>query len=763
MNKETFPIRGMHCASCASIISKKLGKLPGVESCDVNFATEKASISFDESKVSVDQMNKTIEPLGYSLTGNQPHAMMSMDHSMHEGMDHSEHLGLSQTKDEKLKELAKLKTKINFIMPISLMIFFIMMWDISSKFLSSIPLFPIPMELFNPILFLLSSVSLFWIGKPYLDGVKRFIQHGVANMDSLVGIGTGTAYIYSTILLLFPFVGKQLSLPEYTYFDVTIVVIGFITFGKYLETKSKLKTGEAIEKLLSLQAKTALVLRDGKEVEIPLSEVVIDDIIIVKPGAKIPVDGVITSGSSSIDESMISGEPLPVDKHVGDLVIGATINKQGVFEFRATKIGSETVLSQIITMVENAQGSKAQIQNLADKISSIFIPVVLVIAVVTFVLWIAVGSIFLGFTSALSFGLLSFVGILVIACPCALGLATPTAIIVGVGKGAEHGILIKNAESLEKLHKVTTIVFDKTGTITQGKPVVTDILSLNEEYEEKDIIQFAGSLEKHSQHPLAQAVSEKAKEHTLWEVSDFSELEGVGVRGIIDNKETIIQKPSQKEMEIPAIANLQESGKTVVIVLVAQKQIGAIAISDTIKENARASIVRLHKLGIKTAMLTGDNTKAAHFIAKEAGIDEVFSEILPNEKSDIIEKLQKTGNVVAMVGDGINDAPALTRADVGIAMATGTDIAIESSDITLLGGDIEKVAQAIVLSKKTMRTIKQNLFWAFIYNIVGIPVAAGILYPIWGIVLNPVFAGLAMAFSSVSVVTNSLLLKRSRI
>jgi Cu2+-exporting ATPase/Cu+-exporting ATPase len=446
-------------------------------------------------------------------------------------------------------------------------------------------------------------------------------------------------------------------------------------------------------------------------------------------------------------------------------VIGGTINKQGSFTYTTTKIGSDTMLSQIIQLVEQAQGSKAQIQNLADKVSSIFVPTVLVIAVITFIIWVTVGSIYLGPATAVSYGLLAFVGILVIACPCALGLATPTAIIVGVGRGAEHGILIKNAESLEKLYKVNTVVLDKTGTITKGKPMVTEIISLDPNISEKKLLQFAASVEYLSQHPLANAIVEGWNgkyTSSLLKVDHFYETEGVSVEGIAEKNKIVVRKPNKSDSLISEIDNLQSDGKTVVVVEIANKKVGIVAISDTVKSNAKQTIQKLHKLRIHTVMLTGDNQKAAQFIAKQVGIDDVKSEVLPQDKSRIIKQLQHEGKVVAMVGDGINDAPALTQAEVGIAMATGSDIAIDSADITLLGGDIEKIPQAIKLSRSTIRTIKQNLFWAFIYNVIGIPVAAGVLYPILGIFLNPVFAGLAMALSSVSVVSNSLLLKKGR-
>ena len=508
-----------------------------------------------------------------------------------------------------------------------------------------------------------------------------------------------------------------------------------------------------------------MVIRDGLETEISINEVKIGDIIIVKPGAKIPVDGIIVEGQSSIDESMITGEPVPVDKKAGDAVIGATINKQGNIRFSAVKIGADTMLAQIIKTVQEAQGSKAPIQDLADRVAAVFVPVVLGVAVLAFVLWISLGINTLGLSAALTHAILSFVGVLVIACPCALGLATPTAIIVGVGKGAEYGILIKNAESLEKLSRVDTVVFDKTGTITKGEPEATDIVAIDDKFSENEIIKYGASVEKLSEHPLARAIVRLAvgRKITLYPVSNFSAMEGVGVTGEIYEKNVVVRKPSVKEVMGGRISKLQEQGKTVVLIEVEGAVAGAVALSDTIKDGATEAIAKLHRQNIKTVMLTGDNLHAANYIAKLAGIDEVIAQVLPGQKADKIKELQAHGKKVAMVGDGINDAPALAAADVGIAMATGTDVAIESAGVALLGGDIKKVPQAIELARATMRTVKQNLFWAFIYNLIGIPLAAGVLYPLWGITLNPVFAGLAMAFSSVSVVSNSLRLKTKKL
>jgi P-type Cu+ transporter len=738
MTKQIFKINGMHCASCANIISDKLVKLEGIKKADVNFATEKAQVEYDPEKTSLEKINNEVGKLGYTLFLNE--------------------LGVDG------QDLLDQKTKIRFVFPVAILVFAFMMWDIASHMLHFLPIFPVSMEISNVILFALSSIVIFWIGKPFLDGVVRFARYRVANMNTLIGMGTFAAYIYSAVITLLPQVKTSLYLPETTYFDVVIVVIGFVSLGKYLEARSKLKTGEAIKKLLGLQAKTALVVRNGKEIELPISEVIVGDIIIVKPGAKISVDGKIIEGKTSIDESMITGEPIPVDKIVGDLVVGATINKQGSFKFKAVKVGSDTMLAQIIKMVENAQGSKAPIQALADRVSSIFVPVVLIIALIALALWLILGIPAIGFSVALSYAILSFVGVLVIACPCALGLATPTAIIVGVGKGAEYGILIKDAESLEKLSGVDTLVIDKTGTITRGNPEVTDIVVLGASLSEKDILKYAGSAERMSEHPLAQAIVKEALRQKVLLVSssDFHALEGVGIKAFVDQKNIYIRKPMDSDND-KGLIGLQRQGKTVVVVEINGKRAGLIALSDTLKPEAKEAIYRIQKQGIKVVMLTGDNSLTAQYIARQAGIDEAIANVLPQEKAGKIKELQNQGKKVAMAGDGINDAPALVQADVGVAMATGTDVAIESAGITLLNGDVIKLAQAIELSRATMRTIKQNLFWAFVYNVIGIPVAAGLLYPFWGITLNPIFAGLAMAGSSVSVVSNSLRLRAKKL
>lgn len=786
--KQTFSVEGMHCASCSQLIKRRLTKLPGVTTADVNYGSETASVAFNPETISIDTMNTELQKMGYTLHSDEKHG--SGDMPSHDDVstkpqhhdqihppttqtetpvsEHAEHIGLSIPKQKKLEELDELKKRTEFSMPIALLIFVVMVWDIASS-IFSLPSFPIPMDIFNPISFILASIILFWIGKQYIVAVGRFIRYRIANMDALVGIGTLTAYVYSSIILLFPGISQYLRLPEGLYFDVTIVVIGFITLGKYLETRSKLQTGEAIEKLLNLQAKHAVVLRDGKEIEIPIYDVVVNDIVIIKPGQKIPVDGILTLGSTAVDESMITGESLPSDKNPGDAVIGATMNTYGSIRMRATKVGDETMLSHIIQMVRDAQGSKAPIERLADSVSSIFIPSVLVISGVTLLFWLIIGPILMPTAPNISIGLLAFVGILVIACPCAMGLATPTAIIVGVGKAAQHGILIKNAESLEKFSSIDTIVLDKTGTLTKGKPEVTDIETVRE-FDEKTMLTILASLEHHSEHPLAHAITKKAEDTglKLKDVQDFRILPGKGLTGTIGKIPYFAGNTKlAQDMHLTPNASITDrfstEGKTPIMLMTKKEILGYAGIADTIKDEAKDAITALHRMNLTVTMLTGDSKKTAQFIAHQLGIDRVIAEVLPKDKALAIENLQKEGHHVAMVGDGINDAPALARADVGIAMGTGTDVAIESAGITLLGGNITKLPQAARLARLTMRVIKQNLFWAFSYNIILIPVAAGILYPFTGLLLNPGLAAFAMAASSISVVGNSLRLRHFRI
>ena len=752
----------MHCASCAGIIERVFKKTEGVSSAEVNYATEATKVSFDETKTSPEKLSKKIEHLGYSLVAT--------------GAEET------QPKNLKLLELSDMKKKLITAIPLAVISILIMAWDILSLY-KVVPMMSDTIKtFFNHLLPLMATYTLFVVGKPYLLGFYRFLRYGKANMDTLIGLGTISAYLYSFIIFAFTDLLKPYLNVGSTYFDVTIVVITFITLGKYLEARSKIKTGDAIEKLLNLGAKTALVVREGKDlptgqagIEISINEVVHGDFIIVKPGTKIPVDGVITEGTSYIDESMITGEPMPAQKKIGDTVVAGTINTSGSFIFKATKVGSETMLAQIIKMVEEAEGSRAPIQALADKISAIFVPVVLVVAFVALGAWLLFGSSTLGFAQALSYGLMSFVGVLVIACPCALGLATPTAIIVGVGKGAKEGILIKDAATLEKLHKVNTVIVDKTGTITKGKPTLVDIKNLSD-FSEQEFISIIATLENKSEHPIAHAITNYAKDlsaqagnniSTL-SVSDFSNIEGKGLRGKINNIEYFVGnakliKDLNINFDTSTLEQYTRQGKTPVILATAKEVLGFVMVSDEVKEESKLAILDLHKLGIKVIMVTGDDAKAANYIATLVGIDEVVAHVLPKDKLEKIKELQLSGKIVAMAGDGVNDAPALAQADVGIAMGTGTDVAIESAGITLLHGDISKLVKAIKLSKMTMRGIKQNLFWAFFYNIIGIPLAGGLFYPIFGWLLNPVFAGFAMAMSSVSVVSNSLRIKAKKL
>lgn len=767
---QTYQVKGMHCASCSAIIEKTFKKTEGVHSAEVNYGTETAKVSFDDQKTNAHELSKKIEPLGYSLIlPTMDHGTMSAAEMGMSPDEHAAHLGLKQSKEEKLKDVAGMRVKVLSAIPLAIFSIFVMGWEILSQF-KALPAIPyVWSEFFHHLLPLMATYMLFVVGKPYLLGMYRFFRYGKANMDTLIGIGTTVAYLYSFAVTAFEETLRPFINVDHTYYDVTIVVIAFITLGKYLEVQSKLKTGDAIEKLLNLQAKTALVIRDGEELEIPVNQVVHGDLIIVKPAGKIPVDGILTEGTSFVDEAMVSGEPVPVEKNIGDSVVAGTINTTGAFTFKATKVGSETLLSQIVRMVQEAQGSRAPIQALADKISSVFVPSVLALAVATLGGWLLIGTSYLGFAQALSFGLVSFVGILVIACPCALGLATPMAIIVGVGKGAKEGILIKDAATLEKLHKVNVVVVDKTGTITKGRPELTAIQNHSDKKDE-EIIQILATLENKSEHPIAHAIVSYAKEKKLSiaDVRSFEIIKGKGLKGLIDGVEYLagnlaLVKDLGLSFDSIMLEKETKEGKTPIILATKERVLATVLVADAIKPEAIEAVKNLHKLGIKVVMLTGDDKNTAEFIAKQVGIDEVVAQVLPEDKLKKIKEFQSQGKIVAMAGDGVNDAPALAQADVGIAMATGTDVAIESAGITLLHGDISKLVKAIKLSKMTMTGIKQNLFFAFIYNIVGIPLAGGLFYPIFGWLLSPVFAGLAMALSSLSVVGNALRLKAKRL
>jgi Cu+-exporting ATPase len=761
--KKTLGIRGMHCASCSLTIERTLKKMDGVESVDVSYGTEKAKIQFDESKVDVEKMSHLITPLGYTLIDETPHTMSAKEMGMSEN-EHGEHLGLHQSKEEKQKELDQMKNGLVVVIPLAIFSLLLMSWDVLAQFNIVAEMNAVLKTFFHHLLPIFATYTLFVVGKPYLLGLFRFFRYGKANMDTLIGLGTLAAFLYSFVVSAFENVLRPYLDVEMSYYDVTIVVIAFVALGKFLEMRSKLKTGDAIQALLTLQAKTALVVRDGKEIELSLDQVVHGDVLIVKPAGKIPVDGVVLEGSSFVDESMITGEPIPVEKLIGSSVVSGTMNTTGSFTMKATKIGSETMLARIIQMVEDAQGSKAPIQALADRISGVFVPVVLVIAFISLILWLVVGTRTIGFSQALTFGLTCFVGVLVIACPCALGLATPTAIIVGVGKGAREGILIKDAATLERLHQVNVVVVDKTGTITKGKPEVVGGMA------DQKLFSILASLESKSEHPIAEAIvaHAKANQMDLPAVSAFEIIKGKGLRGTVEQVEYFagnvkLMQDLQLNFDTALVEKETLAGKTPVILATKEKVLGVVFVADAIKPEAIEAVAKLHKRGIKVVMLTGDHKNTARFIADQVHIDDVVSEVMPHDKLAKIKELQAEGKVVAMAGDGINDAPALAQADVGIAMGTGTDVAIESAGITLLGGDLSKLVKAIHLSEITMRGIKQNLFWAFVYNIVGIPLAAGLFYPFFGLLLNPIFAGAAMAFSSVSVVGNSLRLKTKKL
>ena len=747
----------MHCASCATIVGKSLKRIEGVTRAEVNFATEEARLDTGTADIPLERLNETLRKIGYGLSEKESD----------QGSDDSS--TVSTTERDGKSALHEQEEKMRFMVPITVLVFLIMMWDIAVQAFPFVPNLPLPMGLFSVISMVLSAVVMFWVGNRFLAGVIRFFRYGAADMDTLIGIGTLAAFLFSSFITLFPEISRALRLPNVTYFDAVIVVIGFVTLGKYLEARSKQRTGDALKKLIGLQAKTAVVIRDGKETEIAITQVLRGDLVVVKPGSRIPVDGVVTEGSSFVDESMVTGEPMPVRKEAGDSVASGTVNTMGSFTFEAKKIGEETLLSGIIRMVEDAQGSKAPIQALADKISGVFVPVVLGIAFLSLGVWLVVGSRYLGFSQALSFGLSSFVGVLVIACPCALGLATPTAIIVGVGKGAREGILIKDAATLERLQKATVMVFDKTGTITEGKPKLVSVLNQSDRSDE-ELISILASLESRSEHPIAHAIVSSATEKAIGfgSVEEFSAVEGKGVRGRVGGVtyyagNTRLVDDLGLTFDSGSIKESTSEGKTPVVLSTEKEVLGIFMVADAVKSEAKEAVSKLHSLDMKVVMLTGDDADTARYIADQAGIDEVVAGVLPQGKYAKIRELQSEGYIVAMAGDGINDAPALAAADIGIAMGTGTDVAIETAGMTLLHGDISKLVKAVRLSKLTMRGIRQNLFWAFAYNVIGIPFAAGLFYPLFGITLNPVFAGLAMAFSSVSVVGNSLRLRTKRL
>ncbi len=801
VKKETLRITGMHCASCALLIEKGLKKKPGVINANVNYGTEKATIDYEEEKTNPKDFIKSIRDVGYDVIEESSSTnerivtlkVMGMDNthcintvrdalqplkkrgvldgeltanekavikydpsqiSLEEiketiksvGYESLEETSLDREREFRTEELRKLRK-----------LFLIgLIFSIPVVILSFPEFFKIDFGLRNFVLLILATPVQFYVGARFYKSAFGALKARSANMDSLIVIGTSAAYFYSLIATFLPG-----NFGEATYFDTAAVIITFIMLGKWLEAKAKGRTSEAIQKLIGLQAKTATVIRNKKEIEIPIEEVRVGDIVLIKPGEKIPVDGIVVKGNSSIDESMITGESIPVEKKIGDVVIGATINKNGSLRFKATKVGKDTTLAQIIKMVEDAQGSKAPIQRLADKVSGIFVPLVIVISLLTFLTWF-----FIGPEPRFTFALVNFVAVLIIACPCALGLATPTAIMVGTGKGAERGILIRGGEALETAHKLTTIVFDKTGTLTKGKPEVTDIVEFGKE---KNTLKYAAIVEKSSEHPLGEAIVNEAKKMKikLGNATKFKAIPGKGVQAKLQNKNILLGNRKlmvENKIKIDKVENkikkLEEQGKTVMILSVNKKLSGLIAVADTLKDNSKEAVEILHNMGKAVVMITGDNERTAKAIASEVGIVNVLAEVLPGEKAENVKKLQGNGHVVAFVGDGINDAPALAQADVGIALGSGTDVAAETGDIVLIKDDLRDVVTAIDLSSYTIKKIKQNLFWAFFYNVLGIPIAAGVLYPFTGFLLNPMIAAAAMAFSSVSVVSNSLLMKR---
>jgi Cu+-exporting ATPase len=736
-----IPIQGMQCASCVQKIEKSLLRIKGILKASVNLATEKAKVEYIPSETDLLEIKKIIEQTGYKVLEIPPE----------EELEDIERI-------VREKEYKKLKRKFFAGLILGMIIF-----------LGSMPhLFPWTPDILNNffVLWILATPVQFWIGWQFYKGAWGAFTHRNADMNTLIAVGTTAAYLYSVAATLFPSLFESGGLKPEVFFDTSAMIIVLILLGRLLEARAKGQTSEAIKKLIGLRPKTARVKRDRKEIDIPVEDVLVGDVVIVRPGEKIPVDGILIDGKSSVDESMITGESMPVIKEKGDEVIGATINKTGSFQFRTIKVGKDTALAQIIKLVQDAQGSKAPIQRLADVIAGYFVPIVISIAIATFVVWFNFGP-----SPAMTFALLNFVAVMIIACPCALGLATPTAVMVGTGKGAENGVLIKGGESLETAHKLDTVVFDKTGTLTKGEPEVTDIIAFNS-YSEEDVLKYAASAEKVSEHPLGEAVIKKAKETqiVLHDPKNFKAIEGHGIEAEVENVNVLLGNAKllkDRNIEVKDLIekaeNFAHEGKTPIYVVLKGKAAGVIAVADTLKENSIQSVEKLKKLGLEVIMLTGDNRKTAQAMAKKAGIDRVVPEVLPEDKVNEIKKLQAEGKKVAMVGDGINDAPALAQADVGIAIGSGTDVAMEASDITLIKGDLQGVVSAIELSKRTIRVIKQNLFWAFFYNTAGIPIAAGVLYPFFGILLNPIFASAAMAFSSVSVVSNSLRLRRAKL
>ncbi|MGN7892170.1 heavy metal translocating P-type ATPase [Bacillus sp. 22475] len=732
-DKAEFTVSGMTCAACANRVEKRLNKLDGVNKATVNFALESATVDFNPDEVNVNEMKSAITKLGYKLEVKPDDQDASTDH--------------------RLQEIERQKKK--FI--ISFILSFPLLWAMVSHF-SFTSFIYLPDMLMNPwVQLALATPVQFIIGGQFYVGAYKALRNKSANMDVLVALGTSAAYFYSVYLSI-QSIGSSEHMTD-LYFETSAVLITLIILGKLFEAKAKGRSSEAIKKLMGLQAKTATVVRDGTEIKILIEEVVAGDIVYVKPGEKIPVDGEIVEGKSAIDESMLTGESIPVDKSIGDVVIGSTINKNGFLKVKATKVGRDTALAQIIKVVEEAQGSKAPIQRVADQISGIFVPVVVVIAIIAFAVWMI-------FVTPGDFGgaLEKMIAVLVIACPCALGLATPTSIMAGSGRSAEYGILFKGGEHLEATHRLDTVILDKTGTVTNGKPVLTDVI-VADGFNENELLRLVGAAERNSEHPLAEAIVEGIKEKKIDIPSSemFEAIPGFGIESVVEGKQLLIgTRRLMKKFNInieevsKSMEALEREGKTAMLIAIDKEYAGIVAVADTVKDTSKAAIARLKKMGLDVVMITGDNTQTAQAIAKQVGIDHVIAEVLPEGKAEEVKKLQANGKKVAMVGDGINDAPALATANIGMAIGTGTDVAMEAADITLIRGDLNSIADAIFMSKMTIRNIKQNLFWALAYNALGIPIAAlGFLAP-W-------VAGAAMAFSSVSVVLNALRLQRVKL
>ncbi len=752
-----FPVTGMTCASCQTRVEKALRKVDGVLQANVNLATERASVEYAPGVADWSTLKAAVAAAGYGVI--EP---AGEDVAGHEDVE------VAARRAEVADQRRKLMVAIAFGLPLFLLamaqdlkLIDPWWWGSARQMVHVSGMGEHHQANLNALnwLFLILALPVqFYSGADFYRNAWKALRHGAANMDTLIALGSSAAFFYSLAVLLFGWFG-------HVYFETAAVIITLILLGRFLEARAKSRTSASIRALIGLQPSIARVLRSGVETEIPVSEVRAGEIVAVRPGEKIPVDGVLTAGQSTIDESMLSGESMPVEKHEGDLVTGATVNRSGAFQFRATRVGKETALAQIVRLVQEAQGSKAPVQGLADRISAIFVPIVIAIAVVTFLAWFfATGD----FTRALIFA----VAVLVIACPCSLGLATPTAVMVGTGAGAEHGILIKNAEALERASSLTTIVFDKTGTITKGEPSVTDVVAAAGD--ERQLLRLAASVERSSEHPLGEAIVRAAEAQSLdlARPDRFAALSGHGVEADVNGRTVVVGSPrlmDERGLDLrpwrAVVERLQGEGKTAVVAASDGIVHGVIGIADTVKETSSEAIAELQRMRLRLVMLTGDNRRTAEAIADQVGLaaGSVLAEVLPDSKASEVKRLQDGGQVVAMVGDGINDAPALAQADIGIAMGTGTDVAMEAADITLLRGDLRLVPQAIALSQRTMRTIKWNLFWAFAYNVIGIPLAAGVVYPFTGWQLSPMFAAGAMAFSSIFVVTNSLRLRRARI